>query len=375
MSGGAYEGQPEVDLRTPLPQPLAGVRILQLVHSFDHGGVEALASMIGAGLVGHGARLTTHFLYPQSAIGRTRKLAALADAARRLVAERPDVVVAYQSTASVLAGFVGRLAGIGKRIVHQTAMPEGVDPLVRYLDRWAGSLGFYSANVVNSEACAAVFAAHPLSYRAALKLIPHGVAPLEVTRPPDEVRAGLNIAAGVPLLLCAGRLSQQKAQERIIAALPALASAHLVLAGSGPRQRDLAALANDLAVASRVTFLGAVAREDIGNLLSAADVFVFPSRWETFGLAPVEAAIAGVPVVANDLAVLREVLAAAGEPSPVRFVDAANARVLAEAIGAVMASATARAAARQFAPRLAARHDPARMIAAYVGLVASGARP
>src|SRR5262249_7831809 len=57
--------------------------------------------------------------------------------------------------------------------------------------------------------------------------------------------------------------------------------------------------------------------------LRSLDVFVFPSSAESFGLASVEAAQAGVPVVANDLEVLREVLAVDGQPCAV-FVDVTN---------------------------------------------------
>ena len=54
--------------------------------------------------------------------------------------------------------------------------------------------------------------------------------------------------------------------------------------------------------------------------LKSLDVFVFPTRMETFGLAAVEAAQAGVPVVASDIDVLREVLTLDGEPCAL-FVD------------------------------------------------------
>jgi glycosyltransferase-like protein len=53
--------------------------------------------------------------------------------------------------------------------------------------------------------------------------------------------------------------------------------------------------------------LGAVAHDELPGLVAAADVFAFPSTKEGFGLAAMEALAAGVPVVARDLPVLREV--------------------------------------------------------------------
>ncbi|MEX5636234.1 MSMEG_0565 family glycosyltransferase [Parafrankia sp. FMc2] len=65
--------------------------------------------------------------------------------------------------------------------------------------------------------------------------------------------------------------------------------------------------------------LGPVPHEELPALVAAADVFAFPSAKEGFGLAALEALAAGVPVVARDLPVLREVLAGAWAAGAVRF--------------------------------------------------------
>src|SRR5262249_50877876 len=114
------------------------------------------------------------------------------------------------------------------------------------------------------------------------------------------------------ILLNVGRLSEQKNQDVLIAALPRLPAARLVIAGDGPKRAAFAVLAARLNVADRLHMLGDVTRQDVADLLGAADLFVFPSTWETFGLAAVEALMAGVPIIASDLPVLREVLSADG---------------------------------------------------------------
>ncbi len=347
------------------------LRVLQLVHSDDRGGVEALAEMIGDGLARHDIHAETHFLYPGAGATRMQKLAGMARAVRRILRERPDAVVAYQSTASVLAGLAGRLAGVKTRIVHQTAMPEGVHPFVRRLDRLAGAAGLYTVNVVNSRACAAEYDAYPHRYRVALSMIPHGIAPLAASRSATQVRQAQGVPAGARLIATAGRLSHQKAHERILHALPLLPDTHLVIAGGGPRAAELEALAQRLGVAARVAFAGPVPRGEVASIVAAADAFVFPSRWETFGLAPVEAAMAGVPLVVSDIPVLREVLLSA-EGSPVRFVDTADAACLARDIGAVLGSQAARDSARAFAETIVERYRPEPMIEAYVKLLAGG---
>lgn len=347
------------------------LRVLQLVHSDDRGGVEALAEMIGDGLARHDLHAETHFLYSGAGAGRLEKLAGMARAVARILRERPDALIAYQSTASVLAGLVGRLAGVRARIVHQTAMPEGVHPFVRRLDRLAGAAGLFTTNVVNSQACASGYEAYPARYRAALRMIPHGIAPLAASRSAAEVRERLGVPAGAGLIATAGRLSRQKAHERILRALPLLADTHLIIAGGGPRERELQSLAEQLGVERRVTFAGAVPRGEVASIVAAADAFVFPSLWETFGLAPVEAAMAGVPLVVSDIPVLREVLLS-GEHSPVRFVDTADAPRLAETIRDVLGSGAARDAARAFSGKIIERYRPEPMIEAYVKLLSDG---
>ena len=66
-------------------------------------------------------------------------------------------------------------------------------------------------------------------------------------------------------------------------------------------------------LAADPVLLGTVADDDLPALVAGASVFAFPSVKEGFGLAPMEALAAGVPVVARDLPVLREVLGEAAE--------------------------------------------------------------
>jgi glycosyltransferase involved in cell wall biosynthesis len=278
-------------------------------------------------------------------------------------------LIAYQSTASVLAGVLGRLVGCRMRIIHQTAMPEAVHPWVRALDKAAGSLGFYSVNIANSAATEAAFAGFPVRYRNTMRRIEHGIDPPHPTSAASVVRARHGIAPDSPLLVSAGRLSDQKALDRAIRALPLVADAHLALAGGGPNEAQLRLLAKDLGIADRVHFLGYLTRQHVADLLGAADVFVFPTVWETFGLAPVEAAMAGVPVVASDLPVLREVLSIEGA-TPARFVDSADAEALAAAVRQALHDGGARAMAKSFAPRLAAKYSMQRMLDRYAELIA-----
>lgn len=102
-------------------------------------------------------------------------------------------------------------------------------------------------------------------------------------------------------LIAVGRLIPRKALHYLIQALSRLPSqVRLLLIGEGPEEGALAALAQGLGVASRVTFLGVVSEEEKFQYLANADLFVLPSLHEGFGLAFIEAMGRGLPVIATD---------------------------------------------------------------------------
>ena len=117
-------------------------KVLQVLHSDESSGVEALAAMIGGDLARAGADVETYFLYPSYSSGTAAKLLGIARGIAHIVCSRPDMLLTYQATASVLAGIIGRAIGCPLRIVHQTAKPGVTHPVSRWLDRVAGARGF-----------------------------------------------------------------------------------------------------------------------------------------------------------------------------------------------------------------------------------------
>ncbi|MCJ2165149.1 MULTISPECIES: glycosyltransferase family 4 protein [unclassified Pseudodesulfovibrio] len=74
---------------------------------------------------------------------------------------------------------------------------------------------------------------------------------------------------------------------------------YLVVAGDGPRKRELEAKARSL-LGRRVRFLGLVERAELASVFSAADLFAFPGLKESVGMVYLEAQQCGLPVVATD---------------------------------------------------------------------------
>lgn len=105
----------------------------------------------------------------------------------------------------------------------------------------------------------------------------------------------------------------------------------LVIGGRLPKPdgtffEDFPALAQELGVADSVKFIGPVEEADKPALYRGASVFLYPSRYEGFGLPPLEAMACGVPVVASSASSLPEVVGTAGyliPPDDTRTLGAA----------------------------------------------------
>jgi glycosyltransferase involved in cell wall biosynthesis len=138
-----------------------------------------------------------------------------------------------------------------------------------------------------------------------LEVIYNGVefAALEQRTDRAEARASLGYGPDDIVLGCRGRLTEQKGHDVLLEALAQLKehfpTTRLFLAGQGPYEADLASRVSRLGLASHVRFLGI--RRDRGTLYAAMDVFALPSRWEGLSLALVEAAGAGLPIVATNV--------------------------------------------------------------------------
>lgn len=127
--------------------------------------------------------------------------------------------------------------------------------------------------------------------------------------------------ADVPLIVTVGRLVEQKRHEWLLRSLaPIQQPWRLEFVGDGPLRGRLEALADELGIRPRVSFRGVL--PDVRQVLARADVFAFPSAWEGQGIAVLEAAASGVPLVLSDLPVFHEWLGDASALFVEESVDA-----------------------------------------------------
>lgn len=181
--------------------------------------------------------------------------------------------------------------------------------------RWAiEAMRFAETVVTPSRAMAElIFEDCPGLMRSKFRTLYHG---FEKTTLGASAGAGAPLAVqGSPKLLCTAHLGRYKNFEVLLPAVARLKQRY-----SGVRllltfdRADHAAdfdhyqrMARQLGVAENVVFAGRVDQQEIGALYRAADVFLFPSFCESFGFPLLEAIGSGLPVVASDIPVNREI--------------------------------------------------------------------
>ena len=114
------------------------------------------------------------------------------------------------------------------------------------------------------------------------------------------------------IILFLGRLVYEKGVQHLIAAMPKILAgyhdAKLVIAGKGAMIDELRAEAKSLGIENKVYFTGYLNSTQVCKMYKAADISVFPSTYEPFGIVALEAMLAGNPVEVSDVGGLNEIV-------------------------------------------------------------------
>jgi glycosyltransferase involved in cell wall biosynthesis len=273
-------------------------------------------------------------------VGISTGLAPVADGRavlelRRAVAGA-HLVHAHGLRAGLVAAAARRLSGERTRplvLTLHNAILENAGPLQRVL-RAAERTTIRAADLVLAVSSDLAANARQAGARD-VRVVP-AIAPPRppATRTRAEVREELGLDAGRPLVLAVGRLHPQKGYDVLLDAVARweadgrLDPAPLVaIAGDGPLEAEL----TERIRAARLPVLLLGRREDVADLLGAADLCVLPSRWEGSPFTAQEALRAGTPLVSTRAGGLPELLGTGASLVPV-----GDAGTLADAVVRVL---------------------------------------
>lgn len=225
---------------------------------------------------------------------------------RLLVRERVTILQTHGARANFYGRIAGRLAGVP--VIISTVHNSLKDYEVRSLRRWLYTvllrltLPLVHRIICVSEANRRDLIEECPAATARIQTVYNGVDPSAFPSQPDRqtVRQELGTTQG-PLLVTIGRLTDQKGHRYLLQTLPRLLETWpqlcCVFVGEGELRDALHDMAIDLGVEQACRFVGV--REDIADILAAADLFVLPSLSEGFPFVLLEALAMGRPVVAS----------------------------------------------------------------------------
>lgn len=191
---------------------------------------------------------------------------------------------------------------------------------------------------------------------------------------PARDRTSLRATLGLdrPTLLSIGHLIERKRVALTIRALALLPDHRLLIIGEGPEGPALQALAAELGVAGRISFLGGIAHTELPRYYTAADVMVLASSREGWANVLLEAMACGTPVVATAAWGSREAVAA---PEAGIVVDAATPEAIAAAVRRLEAQPPPRAATVAYAARFSWDETTAGQVGLFRRVLAGHSRP
>lgn len=257
-------------------------------------------------------------------------------------------------THTSLGGLVGRVAaflsGSQVRVLH-TIHAYGADEFTPVPQKWFYWLIEKALDSMTDRYISP--SKYMLEYGARMRLINAEKASviynsLPIVAPGAErrqQRTGVRAALGLPseevVFLFCGRLERQKGIDILLQAVALVSSTipfRLVLCGAGDMSEQLLEMASALGIQDRLAWLGW--QSEVSQYYAAADVYIMPSRWESFGLVFLEAMNYRLPILSTRTQAVPEVVEDNGAGL---LSQNENARALAENMDRLLADAPLRA--------------------------------
>jgi len=234
--------------------------------------------------------------------------------ARTIDRVQPDVVQVWMIQMEVVGALAARYMHVPWILSERCSEAAYTQSLKYRLREWIAP---GASAVVSNSSGGYDYWDRRLGAQVARYVIPNALPLDEIraTEPADAART--RISASEPVILFAGRLTEQKNPETLMKALVSVLArpgTRAVFAGEGPLRHTLEALSRGYGIEPRVRFTGYVA--DLWAWMKRASVFVSPSRYEGHPNTVLEAAACGCPLVVSDI------------PAHLEFLDEHRARLV-----------------------------------------------
>lgn len=131
-----------------------------------------------------------------------------------------------------------------------------------------------------------------------------------------DLRRALGVSDERPILVCSGKLFPDKEPIELLEAFAKVRrerEARLIFLGDGPLRGDVERVAREHGIADDVVVTGFRNQRELGEVYAAADMMVFPSKRETWGIVVNEAMLFGLPVICSDQVTAHHDLVVPGE--------------------------------------------------------------
>lgn len=362
------------------------MRVVYLIDSLSPGGAERSLADMTPHLLQNGVDLGIVVLHERPGLGEevraagasvdvlggSNRMTWVREATKLIRSRRPELVHTTLFDADVVGRTAARLAGV--RVVSSLVnTPYGSEHRAEATQHPLKVRAAQLADIATSRVVCRFRAVSQAVKEASVErlhlredlveVIPEGRDPNRLGRATAPRRAAARAAlelADEPVVLAVGRQEPQKGLDLLLRAVPALREVCpdvkvLVAGRQGRASAELTSIISELDLAGSVHLLGH--RDDIAELFCAADVFVLPSRREGIPGVVQEAMALEVPIVASDIAPVREAL---GGPSLAVLFRPGDVPGLAAALAkAIVDPSACRQRANQARQRFIAEYDVA----------------
>jgi len=305
------------------------MKIMMVITGLSMGGAEKVVVSLSEAIASRGCDVLIVYLTGEAVVlpknpkinlmnlGIQSKMGAfnaLIKLRKLVVSFQPDVVHSHMFHANILARLLRMVIPIRRLICTAHSNNEG-NKLRMLVYRLTDALADISTNV--SSSAVEDFIKKKATKSGRMIHIHNGIdSNLFKFNPKERLnqRQALSIEANCKMLLAVGRLDEAKDYPNLLYALSKLPKSvkhyKLYIVGDGPLREELEELAIQLNLLDHILFLGI--RQNVADLMSAADVFVLSSAWEGFGLVVAEAMACERVVVATDCGGVKEVVGETG---------------------------------------------------------------